>query len=272
MSKARGKFREIITIGVSSDEDEIKRLHSAGLVWIREHSGSADLFERQRQAEFERDAADFFFDNVESVLLNGTQQILERVFRLIGFDKTGDDILRALVVARISQPLSKAAIIEYLKSHFDEDIEPHRLYDCLDGLQDTQKERVRQISVEHTRKALGGKTGLLFYDVTTLYFETDYGDTLRKTGYSKDGKHSLPRIVLGLPVSGGGYPPAYSVNGGNKYEGHTMLPVIKEFVKKFGPDGKQLVVVADSGLMNTDNLEELEKGSYKYIIGARIKN
>jgi hypothetical protein len=38
----------------------------------------------------------------------------------------------------------------------------------------------------------------LFYDVTTLYFEADYGDDFRETGFSKDGKHSQPQVVLGF--------------------------------------------------------------------------
>jgi transposase len=111
---------------------------------------------------------------------------------------------------------------------------------------------------------------LVFYDVTTLYFETDYGDDLCKTGYSKDGKHASPQVVLGLLISQGGYPLAYSIHEGNKYEGHTMLPIVEEFVKKF--DLKDFIIVADSGLMNKDNIKLLEESNYEYILGARIKN
>jgi transposase len=133
----------------------------------------------------------------------------------------------------------------------DEDAQIHHLYRYLDKLHDTQKDLVEGISVAHTRKILGGNIGLVFYDVTTLYFETDYGDELRKSGYSKDGKHAQPQIVLGLLVSDGGYgstmltnrPLAYSIHEGNKYEGHTMLPIVEGFVKKFGL--KDFVIVAD---------------------------
>ena len=142
----------------------------------------------------------------------------------------------------------------------------------MDKLHDSQKERVEQISVNHTRKLLGGKTGLLFYDVSRLYFETDKGDELRKPGFSKDGKHALPQVVLGLPVSEGGYPLTYSIHEGNKYEGHTMLPTVKDFVKKFALDSKDFVVVADSDLMSNENIKQLEENGYKYIIGARISN
>jgi len=43
---------------------------------------------------------------------------------------------------------------------------------------------------------LGDKIGAVFYDVTTLYFETDFADVLRKTGFSIDGKHLLPQVVM----------------------------------------------------------------------------
>ena len=195
---------------------------------------------------------------------------LNHVFKLIGFDKIDDGILKHLVVSRICQPRSKVATVDYLKSYFDEDIELHKIYRYLDKLQDKEKDKVQQISVEHTMKILGGKIGLVFYDVTTLYFETDFADELRKPGYSKDGKHAQPQIVLGLLVSSGGYPLSYSIHEGNKYEGHTMLPIVEDFVKQF--ELNDFVIVADSGLMNNANIQSLEAKQYKYVIGARIKN
>ncbi len=110
---------------------------------------------------------------------------------------------------------------------------------------------------------------MLFYDVTTLYFETDYEDELRKSGFSKEGRHKNPQIILGLLVSLGGYPLAYCIHDGNKYEGHTMLPVVTVFVRKYALE--DFIVVADSGLMNGDNIADLEANGYKYIIGAKIK-
>jgi len=93
---------------------------------------------------------------------------------------------------------------------------------------------------------------------------------MSKTGFSKEGRHSQPQIILGLLVSIGGYPLAYCIHEGNKYEGHTMLPIISDFVKKYSLE--DFIVVADSGLMNNANIAELETMGYKYIIGAKIKN
>jgi transposase len=175
-----------------------------------------------------------------------------------------------LVVARLSQPMSKSATVDYLKSHFDEDVQLHRIYRYLDKLYNTQQEQIQKISVEHTKKILGGKIGLMFYDVTTLYFETDNGDELREPGFSKDGKHNQPQVVLGLLVSKDGYPLSYSVFNGSQYEGRTMLPIVEDFVQRFALD--EFIVVADSGLMNRKNIAMLQSGGYKYIVGARIKS
>jgi len=111
---------------------------------------------------------------------------------------------------------------------------------------------------------------LFFYDVTTLYFEAEKEDELRKTGFSKDGKHQHPQIVLGLLVSVDGYPLAYDIFEGNKFEGHTMLQIIDAFKIKYNLS--KLIVVADSGLMSSNNIVQLQLQGYEYILGARIKN
>ena len=178
-----------------------------------------------------------------------------------------------IVVEKIGGKMKELATIgvAYSKDEVENLVnEAKEIYRYLDKLSDHQHEIVQDISVRHTAKLLGGNIGVLFYDVTTLYFEADYEDELRKTGFSKEGRHSNPQIILGLLVSLGGYPLAYCIHEGNKYEGHTMLPTINEFVSKYGLEN--FVVVADSGLMNHANIAELEAHGYKYIIGAKIKN
>ena len=117
---------------------------------------------------------------------------------------------------------------------------------------------------------LNNEISIVFYDVTTLYFEIDQEDDLRKTGFSKEGKHQNPQIVLGLLVSKNGYPLAYEIFEGNKFEGHTMLPVVETFKKKY--QLAQLIIIADSGLLSQSNIEELQTKDYEFILGARIKN
>lgn len=210
-------------------------------------------------------------DNMDSVLINGTQLLLNQVYDSIGFNQIPDDILRHIVIARVSQPKSKLATVEYLKSYYDEDVDLNHIYRYMDKLYNTQMELAQQISVEHTRKIFGGKIGLMFYDVTTLYFETSQTDVLREPGFSKDGKAAESQVVLGLLVSEGGYPLSYSLFNGSQYEGFTMIPMIDDFKQRFTL-GDDFVVVADSGLMNKNNVRLLQQVGYKYILGARIKN
>ncbi len=270
VDKSKGRFQELKTIGVSSDEKELAALYEQGKRWIDMHCGNRDMFvESERQRE-EKQITEHLLNNVENILLNGTQLILNEVFRLVGFDAIDDDILKHLVIARLCQPTSKSGTVDYLKSYFDEDVELHKIYRYLDRLHNTLQDKIQQISVEHTRRILGGHIGLVFYDVTTLYFESDHSDELRERGFSKDGKHSQPQVVLGLLVSRDGYPLSYSLFNGSQYEGRTMLPIVEDFVHRFNLE--DFVIVADSGLMTKTNIALLEGSHYKYIIGARIKS
>ena len=270
VDKHGGKYRELKIIGVGSDQSEIRLMEQQARLWIGRYTGQLS-FDFGETGDVVREVKSAL-SRVERTLQNTPQAILGRIYDEIGFNAVGDEILRHLVVARICQPLSKVATVEYLKSYFDEDVRLHSIYRYMDKLHGTQQETVQRISVEHTMKALGGRIGLVFYDVTTLYFESmpQPDDELRQAGFSKDGKTAESQIVLGLLVSEDGYPLSYSVFNGSQYEGRTMIPVIDDFVQRFGIS--DFVVVADSGLMSAKNVALLESAGYKYIIGARIRS
>ena len=196
--------------------------------------------------------------------------MLGKIFDAIGFNAIKDELFRHLVITRLVYPVSKLKTIDYLYKYKGIFIEKDKIYRYLDKLNNKHKEQIQNISYEHTLAVLQNKIAVVFYDVTTLYFEIEDEDDLRKTGFSKDGKHQHPQILLGLLVSAGGYPLAYEIFEGNKFEGHTMLPVIEIFKHKYKL--KKLVVVADAGLLSNDNIQELESKKYEYILGARIKN
>ena len=273
--KINGKMTELATIGIAKSPEEIDTLMTKAHEWIdreqeRRHP-RLDLFgDERRRCEKELMTAERMLSCITNISINGADLILERVFEKVGFNRIEDKVFRQLVKARLAYPASKAATVEYLKNHFDEDVSLSKIYRYLDKLSDSQHEIVQDISVQHTKRILGGKIGVLFYDVTTLYFEADHEDEQRKTGFSKEGRHKNPQIILGLLVSIGGYPLAYCIHEGNKYEGHTMLPVVTEFVRKYKLE--DFIVVADSGLMNGENITDLETNGYRYIIGARIRN
>lgn len=269
VDKSRGQFQEIKNFGVAKTDAELHTLCLEANQWIRRYGGQQELdFVAVDAKRNEEEETARVLSNIESLLINGHQIILNQVYDSIGFNQIPDTILRSLVIARISQPMSKRATVEYLKSYFSEDVNLFEIYRYMDKLYDSQKEEVQRISVEHTRKVLGGQVGLMFYDVTTLYFESSQTDVLREPGFSKDGKTAETQIVLGLLVSRDGYPLSYCIFNGSQYEGYTMLPIIDDFIQRFSLS--DFVVVADAGLMSKRNVKLLEDAGYKYIIGARI--
>ncbi|MDR1115098.1 MAG: transposase, partial [Tannerella sp.] len=112
--KRDGCFRELKTMGVSSDEKKIRALHLQGKKWISACCGDRDMFAIAEKEQEEKQVTEYLLNNVENILLNGTQLILNEVFKLTGFDVIEDDILRHLVVARLCQPSSKAGTVDYL--------------------------------------------------------------------------------------------------------------------------------------------------------------
>ena len=270
IDKSHGGYKEVKSFGVVKTDEEADLLMAEASEWIRTAHGQRVLdFAGSSVRQAERLEVERVLGNISSVVLNGPQLILNQVYDSIGFNRIRDEVLRHLVIARICRPGSKAATADYLKSYFHEDVSLDQIYRYMDKLYNTQRETVQQISVEHTRKVLGGSIGLMFYDVTSLYFETGIQDELRTNGFSKDGKTAESQIILGLLVSADGYPLSYSVFNGAQYEGRTMIPIIDDFIQRFNI--KDFVVVADSGLLNKTNVELLRQAGYKYILGARIK-
>lgn len=267
IDKSSGKYQLFETVGSSSDVKQIALLVNEGKKVIKKISGQQSFHFDIRNEE---QLVDVFFNGIRELRLMGPELLLGKLFDEIGFNAIKDDLFRHLVLTRLCYPASKLKTTDYLFKYQGLQIDVESIYKYLDKLHATQQQRIQQISYEHTLKVLNNEMSLVFYDVTTLYFEAEQEDELRKTGFSKDGKHQHPQIVLGLLVSTGGYPLAYEMFEGNKFEGHTMLPVIDAFKTKYNL-GK-LVVMADAGLMSNDNITELQTKSYQYIIGARIKN
>ena len=265
VDKSRGKYRVLKSFGGSTTVTGVEKLVRKAQKWITSYSGSQELdFSNTEQTIQE------VLDSINRMTRVGYDYLLGSIFDQIGFNQINELIFKELVLCRIAFPKSKLKTTEYLYRYKQIDWSEDQLYRYLDKLHSTQKELVQQISFKHTSKILNNEVRVVFYDVTTLYFEIDHEDELRKTGFSKEGRHQNPQIVLGLLVSQNGYPLAYEIFEGNKFEGHTMLPVIDHFKQKY--QLQQLVIVADSGLLSNSNLEELQKKGYEFILGARIRN
>jgi transposase len=178
-------------------------------------------------------------------------------------------ILNDLVAIRIFEPASKLRSLELMEQFFGVCHNRKTYYKIAPGCIDLKK-TVEQKVIGFAREHYAFKLDILFYDVTTLYFETFEEDGLRKNGFSKDNKSQQPQILIALMVSKEGFPVAYEVFPGNTFEGHTIIPVMKDFIERNGV--KDFTVVADAAMISTENVQQLAQSNINYIVGARLGN
>lgn len=266
LEKRDGKQKLVKSMGSATSESDIARLEDIARQEI------AKLTRQQTiDFEYEQDSnhVDFIRHSIRSIRVVGPELVLVNIFNEIGFNQIPEKLFRDLVIARLVYPGSKYRTVEYLSRHYQEHYAISTVYRYLDKLHSGYKDQLQLISYKHTLQLFHGELSAVFYDVSTLYFEASREDEIRRLGFSKDGKPHKPQIVLGLLVTTGGYPLAYEMFEGNKYEGDTLIPVVEHFRKKYKP-GK-LVVVADAGLLSATNIDKLLEFEYEFILGARIK-
>jgi hypothetical protein len=269
IDKTGGSYRVIKTLGSSRDPDEIERLAQLGTSIInKKDDDQLRLF--AVKTEVER-AIENFCQGLSNnnIRTEGPELIFGTLFDRIGFNKIEDELFRHITVARLAYPTSKLKTVDYLYRYRGIAKSVDSIYRFLDKLASTHKETAQKIAFEYTRGQLK-RISVVFYDMTTLYFEAEDEDDLRKIGFSKDGKFQKPQIMLGLLVGEMGYPIGYDIFEGNTFEGHTLVPVLEGVQEKYGFN--KPIVVADAALLSKKNLSELSRQNYDFIIGARIKN
>jgi hypothetical protein len=215
----------------------------------------------------------------------GYAQVLHELWSVFGLDvlmnrikrssRVSIDIERVLILMiaeRMNDPCSKRGVYFHQSDYlgFGEEIPLHHLYRTLDVLSD-REEQIKQYLFSRKRSLFSSVLDVVFYDVTTLYFDSqvEQEDALRQKGYSKDGKAHKTQIVLGLLVDKARNPITYQIYQGNTYEGATMMDALRKMKKHFTID--QVVVVADSAMIDKNNRDFMVDRGIDYIIGDSIK-
>lgn len=270
----RGRNNVLIkSFGSSRDEKEIDRLVAKAREFIQRQTGTFyHLFNQPAEQ-----GIDDFVDSLSNsqVSVDGPETIFGRLFDYVGYGEIGG-MFRPLVLSRLVAPGSKLKTVDYLWRYNGVSYDINKVYRYLDRLCDRNpiapgiKDRIEQITFAHSATVMGGCIDVVFYDITTLYFEAADEDDLRRTGYSKDGKFDCPQVLLGLLVTRDGLPISYEIFEGDLSEKKTFIPLLKRAQQKFGFPSP--IVVADAGLLSRKNIDALVKDGYEYILGARIKN
>lgn len=267
ISKEHGRYKLIKTIGCSADPHQIATLEQQGKYEIERIQKQLPLFVPQQDS-----AIRGFLSTLENanVQVAGPEIIFGKIYDKMGYNAIKEDLFRHLVLSRLAYPGSKLKTVDYLYRYQGISYGIDQVYRFLDKLHNSLKDQIEQLTYDYTLATHKGNIGVVLYDMTTLHFEASTEDELRQTGFSKAGKHHLPQIYLGILVTSGGYPIGYKIFEGSIYEGHTLIPVIQEFEKKHNLS--KPIIVADAGLLSTDNILDLDEAGYYYILGARIKN
>jgi transposase len=252
-------------LGSAINNEELTNLKHQALDFIKDYSNQASLFPSLKAGAYSHleqyECVGFYYRLFYDII----QQL---IFQL-DFQEITSKLFKDLVTIRILEPASKLRSIELIELYFGIQHRRQNYYKEAKNwlsLKDQMLEKV----VDFAKKEYGFDYSLLFYDVTTLYFETFEGDDLRKTGFSKDSKSQQPQILIGLMVSKEGFPIAFDIFPGNTFEGHTILPVVKTFIQK--NHVKRFTVVADAAMISAENIKELKVGGIHYIVGARLGN
>lgn len=249
-------------IGSAKNNDELKLLRSVAQQYIAEHEPQLSLFIKPTTQ-----VVNFDHIKVTSVSHQFARTILLSLAQQCGLGDL-DMIYRDLAIMRIIEPCSKLRSIELIARYFQISYSQY-IYEQLPKLLD-KRDIIENAAIE-TAQTLNPTLALLLYDVTTLYFETHKpDDDLQARGFSKDDKSKQPQVVMGLLVTGQGFPLIHEVFKGNTFEGHTMLTVINTFQKRHNTE--KPIIVADSAMLSQANRDALNGEDYHYIVGARLAN
>ncbi len=263
------KRKVVFHLGSASSADDLLVLKDAALKWIDKNDPQGSLFTLSKKQDSSPVAV---FDKCEYLgfkyqLLYDTLWSLTVKFKfhLLSNSK----ILNDLVIARLVYPCSKVETFEFIAEFFGINHSRRDFYRALSDLLPL-KDEVERKAIYVAKKYFDFSFNIVFYDLTTLYFESFETDEIRRIGFSKDNKSSNPQIMIGLLVNNQGFPVSYQVFPGNKFEGNTVEPAIVTLKKKYKI--KNLTIVADSAMISDKNISLLKNNNFDYIVGARMAN
>ncbi len=287
-------------VGIAMDDNELEKLKLlAESIKIKLEAAEQELLfspealarsKKKRESQKEKKGKETEEDykvNLKDIeeqqrVVSGVHDVYGKLFDESGYGrvipnparhKATAQLFKDIVMARIANPRSKMATVDMLEENYGITLNLERVYQMMDKLDDKAIERLNSISYGNTAGLFGQKINLVLFDCTTLYFESFKEDEFKRNGYSKDLKFNQPQVLLALMVTREGLPLGYEAFAGDTYEGHTIIPVIKKLKSKHNID--KVIIVADAGMFNKDNieaLESMESEKYEYVIGSRIKS
>jgi len=175
-----------------------------------------------------------------------------------------------MAVQHLLAPKSKLATFESREEYLGmPEMDLNHLYRSLDLLAE-RKEAIEEFVFQRNLTLFSMSIDVVFYDVTTFYFESVKADGFREFGFSKDNKVNEVQVVMGLLVDGEGRPIGYELFPGNTFDGKTLEAALDKLSKRFYIN--RIVIVADRGINSKLNLKRIKDRGYDYIVASRLKS
>lgn len=288
-------------VGIAMDEDEVEKLKNLAYDIIaklkseaEEARGQLTLFggestekivdglKRKRGRPVSKKLEDILpvnqvtLDEVveEKRIIEGVDEIAGLMYEKLGFgnvlgSKKLKGLLRSIVLTRLVEPYSKRQSQEILDKKFDKLHDLDSIYRMMDKLH-PKIEEIKTKVFERTQNLFPQGINLMFFDVTTLYFESVEIDDLRKFGYSKDCRFNTTQVVLALATNFEGLPLGYELFSGNTAEVTTLIAAIEKWRLLF--EIRDVCFVGDRAMFSQNNLQLLEDKGYHYVVAAKLRS
>src|SRR6266571_1093497 len=231
----------------------------------------------------------------------GPVLVARHLWRELGLEQTVDALARdrgaladravALVASRVCEPTSEHGMARWLETTYvcdrsgqrwwpawrDEaerlasrrprvrvkDRQLRQWYGTLDWLV-RHKPQLEQELFVRLRTLFALNVDLVFYDLTSTYFEGNGPTGLAKHGHSRDGKPRNRQVLVGM-VMIDGWPIAHHVFEGNRRDASTVTEVVSDLQARFGL--RRVVFVGDRGMVTAPNVALLRAHEQGYVVG-----
>ncbi|MFY0655114.1 MAG: IS1634 family transposase [Cyclobacteriaceae bacterium] len=201
----------------------------------------------------------------------GLDRILDRITKKKKLSYSLTQVVLLLIIERLNDPCSKRSSFYHQEEYLSlPPVSLQHLYRSLDYLAD-HSDLIQQAIYQTGRDLFNQKLDVVFYDVTTFYFESEIEQegALRQKGFSKDGKIGSTQVVFAMLIDRYKQPIGYKLYSGDLWEGHTYRQMVENLKKEY--EIENIVLVADRGMLSTDNLQATLDQGYEFIMGERLK-
>ena len=206
----------------------------------------------------------------------GFHEVFGEVYGQMGFERVwgarhrmSARLFEQAVMMRLAAPGQSKSAHARLSGGHGVEVSVEKFYRMMDRVDERRIDFLQRVVCNEVMGLLGGKVEVVFFDVTTLSFASEAEDSLRRKGWSKDGKPQRVQVVLALLQSSEGLAIGYELFPGNTADVSTLEPALEGLRERF--EIERVVVVADAAMASSSNIEELERRGYDWVVAARLR-